>query len=283
MIKNRKALKIFLTILFILISMTIYCYVEYYDVIKNNQQNKEPLFFYTTSDKGDHLIAHAGGMIDDYIYTNSKEAYEQSIQAGLNFIEVDLQTTTDGHFVAIHDWDRFNKSIGKDGDKPLSLQEVLDSKIYGKYTPLDAKGIIDLLNKYPHIIMLTDKTRNVKEVARVFGKFNDRMIVQVFHIYDYIKALKYGIKYPTLRLKFGRRGVPEIYKKLMSWLNIKSIILGELSFNKNKDFIKELHDNKVAVILYGNPSYKIVDNAEQIKKYSGKYIDLVDSDKLNHL
>ena len=194
-----------------------------------------------------------------------------------------MQTTTDGHFVAIHDWERFNKSIGNDGDKPLSLQEVLDSKIYGKYTPLDAKGIIDLLNKYPHIIMLTDKTRNVKEVARVFGKFNDRMIVQVFHIYDYIKALKYGIKYPTLRLKFGRRGVPEIYKKLMSWLNIKSIILGELSFNKNKDFIKELHDNKVSVILYGNPSYKIVDNASQIKKYSGKYIDLVDSDKLNHL
>ena len=66
-------------------------------------------------------------------------------------------------------------------------------------------------------------------------------------------------------------------------VNVKSVILGELSFNKNKDYIKELHDKGVTVILYGNPSYKIVENKDEIKKYAGTYIDLFDSDNLNKL
>ncbi len=66
----------------------------------------------------------------------------------------------------------------------------------------------------------------------------------------------------------------------MNWLNVKSVILGEKSFNKNLDYIGKLHDKGTTVILYGNPSFKIVENPEKIKKYHGKYIDLVDSDFL---
>ena len=48
-------------------------------------------------------------------------------------------------------------------------------------------------------------------------------------------------------------------------------------------YIKELHDKGVAVILYGNPSFKIVENPELIRKYANEYIDLVDTDKVKSL
>ena len=200
----------------------------------------------------------------------------------MKFIEIDLQETTDDHFVAVHDWENFNKVTGRSGNSQLSLKEVMSSKIYGKYTPLDEKGIIELMEKYPHITMVTDKSRNIKKIAETFP-FHDRMIVQTFHLLDYIKALKHGLPYPTLRLKGGRRGIPLFYKKLMEFVNIKAVILGELSFNKNKEFIKELHDKGVTVMLYGNPLYQIVDHPDQVKTYAGSYVDLFDSDYMQHL
>ena len=45
------------------------------------------------------LIAHAGGLIDGYSYTNSKEALLKSISEGYQYIELDLYGTTDGSIV----------------------------------------------------------------------------------------------------------------------------------------------------------------------------------------
>ncbi len=273
---------IFLVLVVALITYICGWLAYYSDVIMAHRADKTPYPFYTTSSKGDHLIAHAGGKIGEHIYTNSKEAYEQALKRGMKFIEVDLSATTDGDYVAVHDWELFNTSIGLSGDKPQSLDTIHNSKIYGKYTPLDEKQIAQLMRDNPQLIMVTDKSRDVKHIASAFP-FPERMIVQTFHLYDYIKALKTGIKYPTLRLKGGRRGIPAYYKKLIEWTNVKSVILGELSFNKNKDYLKELHDKGVTVILYGNPSYHIVENPDEIKKYAGSYIDLVDTDTLNNL
>ena len=55
------------------------------------------------------FIAHAGGGIDQYIYTNSKEAIYKSIKNGFKLIEIDLQETDDEIFIGVHDWHRFKK------------------------------------------------------------------------------------------------------------------------------------------------------------------------------
>lgn len=259
-----------------------YFVLSYKDAVIANRNNHESYPFYTTGINDEHLIAHAGGAFENNIYTNSLEAIEGSIKEGRKFIEIDLLETTDGKFVAGHDWELVNKMIGRSGDKPVSSEEFLNSKLYGKYTPVDEKKIVELFEKYPDWIMVTDKSRNVTKIARTFPH-HDRMIVQVFGLIGYVKALNLGLKYPTLRLKGGRRGVKEIYKVFMDWINVKSVILGEKSFDKNRKYIKELHDKGVMVILYGNPRYQIVDNPEEIKKYAGEYIDLVDTDFLKSL
>ena len=117
----------------------------YADAIRQSRADKEPWPFYTTSSKGEHLIAHAGGEIDGHIYTDAKEAYEQSVKKGMKFIEVDLLETTDGDFVAAHDWELFNTSIGaaERQGAPRSLEEVQAAKIYGKYSTLDERQIAE--------------------------------------------------------------------------------------------------------------------------------------------
>ena len=242
----------------------------------------KPYPFYNDELAKQHLIAHAGGAIDGKVYTNSREAIEGSIKAGRKYIEIDLIETSDGEYIAGHDWERINQMTGRQGDKPLSKQEFLSSKLYGKYTPMSIEDVAELFEKYPDWVMVVDKIRDLDYLNKHLPYY-DRMIVQVFALHNYFKSLQLGYKYPTLRLKGGRRGVKEIYKVLMDIGNVKSVILGEKSFNKNKEYIGQLHDKGITVILYGNPSYKIVDNPEAIKANLYKYVDLIDSDHLSSL
>ena len=277
----KKTLKIIGVAILTTIIWGIGVFIWHGNVILDNIKDKTPHPFYNGND---HLIAHAGGAIDGNVYTNSREAVEGSILEGQKFIEIDLIKTSDGAYIAGHDWELVNEMTGKKDqkDKPQSLDEYKNAKILNKYTTMDEFDVAKLMDKHPNWVMLIDKARDIKHLAKTFAN-KDRIILQVYGLHGYFKALKYGFKNPVLRLKGGRRGIKEIYKVAMNWLNIKGVILGEKSFNKNMDYIKELHDKGVAVILYGNPSFKIVENPELIRKYSNEYVDLFDTDKVKSL
>ena len=55
------------------------------------------------------FIAHAGGGIDQYTYTNSLEAVNLSISKGFKLIEIDLRETKDKHFVGVNSWQKYKK------------------------------------------------------------------------------------------------------------------------------------------------------------------------------
>ena len=235
-------MKIFLRILAGIMVLAVVWFVVVFalwgEAALANIKDKTPYPFHNGEH---HLIAHAGGTIDGYVYTSSREAVEASIKAGMKFIEVDFIETSDGHYIAGHDWKLFNEATGHEdrGDEPLTLAEVKASKIHGKYTTMDANDVAELMRQYPDWILLVDKARDVEYIAELFP-FPKRVILQVYGLYGYMRALKAGIDYPTLRLKGGRRGVKEIYKLFMDWLNVKSVILGEKSFEKNLDYIVKL-------------------------------------------
>ena len=276
-----KFLKILIMLSLIVLLCGIAMFVRYISIIANNIQDNTPYFFHNGSD---HLIAHAGGAIDGNVYTDSREAVEEAIKYGYKFIEIDFIKSSDGAYVAGHDWEMVNKMTGREDlkDKPQSLEEYKNAKILNKYTTLDENDVAELMEKYPNWIMLIDKARDIKQLAKSFPH-KDRIILQVYGLHGYFKALKHGFKYVVLRLKGGRRGIKEIYKVAIDLLNIKGVILGEKSFNKNMEYIKELHDKGMAVILYGNPSFKIVESPELINKYANEYIDLVDTDTVKSL
>ncbi len=269
-----------LSVAFVLI--IIVAAILFAEPLYKNIQDTEPYPFYNGPY---NLIAHGGGAIDGKVYSNSLEAVEESINAGMKFVEIDLIKTSDGKYISGHDWKLFNDITDNTerGDEPMSFAEAKKAKIHGEYTVMDEKDIIALMEKYPDWVLLIDKARDIEHLAEVFAPYRDRVILQVYGLIGYARALRADVKYPTLRLKGGRRGVKEIYKVFMDWMNVKSVILGEKSFEKNLDYIGELHAKGTTVILYGNPRFKIVENPTEIKKYLNKYIDLVDTDTLRSL
>ena len=71
----------------------------------------------------DRYIAHAGGEIDGEIYTNSLEALTKSYLDGFRLFELDIIRTSDGHFVAAHDWELWSEMTSYDGELPPDLKE----------------------------------------------------------------------------------------------------------------------------------------------------------------
>lgn len=279
--KTQVFLGMFAIIFVVIIALAVSLFFSYFNVYKANVSDTEPYPFYNGGTEGNHLIAHAGGEIDGYQYTNSYEAVEASIKAKVKYIEIDLIKSSDNVYIGGHEED-FNKMINNPLSNPLSLQEIHSRKLYGKYSVIDETQIVELMRKYPDWILVTDKADDFEHLAKAFPCPN-RMIVEVFSILNYFKALKAGIRYPALQISAGRRKVSLAYKKLLKELNIKAITLGEKSFLNNLEYMKELHNQGVTILLYGNPYNNIVNDSELINKYVNQYLSLVYTDKAQEL
>lgn len=131
---------------------------------------------------GTNLVYHACGGIDGVDYSNSREAMDQTLEAGNKVIEVDFMFTGDGRLVCVHDW----KLLGF--SEIPSYSEFMSAPVYGRYTPLDAEAIVEYMMENPDIrIVLDTKEEQLQDVvAYIVGLCNgdtsviDRLIVQVY-------------------------------------------------------------------------------------------------------
>ncbi|MBR3628323.1 MAG: hypothetical protein IKN42_05720, partial [Elusimicrobia bacterium] len=220
-LKNKKKIiNIFIILVFlILISLQIFNFIF---PIKRNK------FYYSNKQviNENCLIAHACGQIDDKTDTNSLEAIIKSINNGYKFIEIDLCLTKDNEIVAMHDFKKFNKMTNTTNDF-YNVKEIKKQKIYNKYTPLTAEDINQIFTTNKDLFLVTDKIEDYDILLKNF-KFTDRMIVEVFSIDDYKKALKKGILYPALCFCSN-----DLIKDIIKY-NVKIVTTHIDFFNKNK-------------------------------------------------
>src|SRR5690606_19335972 len=103
------------------------------------------------------LIAHAGGGIDGLDYTNSEEAIKGSYKNGFRLFELDVTLSENGTAVVRHDWDdRYGQeSFSREG-QPLSYSDFMNSKYYGKYTPMDIPSVVKLMRRLDDIYVIID-------------------------------------------------------------------------------------------------------------------------------
>ena len=142
------------------------------------------------------FIAHAGGAIDGLNYTNCLEALDLSYSKGCKLFELDLVKTTDNKFVAAHHWEQYKTMTDYPGtidDTPLSEEEFLSLKIYGKYTPMNMDAINLWFQNHPDAILVTDKTNDPQKIYDDF-LFRDRVIMELFSWAAIDKAIELGIK-----------------------------------------------------------------------------------------
>lgn len=216
-------------------------------------------------------IAHGGG-IEEFTYTNSKEALLDSLEKGFRFIEIDMCVTTDRHIIGCHDWRYFKKITGlKNIDhEALSLNEVKKLHINNKYNVLTGNEIANIMKENLDFICVTDKIRDysllIKEIP-----FPERLIVEVFSVKDYLSALMAGIKHPAYCIW------AEHELEIARAFKFPIVTIGEYFFQTgNISAVKELHDAGVTILFFHGGAG---DNATFLQKHLGKSFSKVYTNK----
>jgi glycerophosphoryl diester phosphodiesterase len=216
------------------------------------------------------FIAHSGGSIDGFTYTNSLEAVESSIRRGYKMIELDLQITTDGFLVAAHDWTTFKKRSGLGPDaiseKPMSLAQFKSNSIDGRYTPLDEDMIRTVFLRHPELILVTDKIADFPRLAKAFP-FQERVIVEVFSPQDVAAAKASGISNPMLSIGNLEASLPMILQ-----LPVRHVALSINSLRRCPGAAKRIVESGRKVFLF------TTDDAALMARSVGSHVSAFYSD-----
>ncbi|WP_178022544.1 phosphatidylinositol-specific phospholipase C/glycerophosphodiester phosphodiesterase family protein [uncultured Paenibacillus sp.] len=132
--------------------------------------------------KAHRMVAHAMGGIEGLTYTNSYDAFLANYEKGFRVFEVDLLLSSEGRLVARHEWgESFTRQLGQQ-DKlapdrqgaVLTHAEFKAAKIQGIYEPLDWIDVLELMEQYPDVYIVTDtKQSTPDEIRRIFTQIVD--------------------------------------------------------------------------------------------------------------
>jgi glycerophosphoryl diester phosphodiesterase len=213
------------------------------------------------------LIAHAGGKIDNYIYTNSYQAVLNSIKNDIKIIEIDLRLTSDDVFVGIHSWDDIEKILNnkisssekkyfekKIINNNFSYQDINKLNFFLKYKIIDEFDINQIFKNNPDLILVTDKTNDFKKINMKFD-FNDRIIVEIFGPINFFKSLFYKFK-----KKVFASDLSFVHKLFINIFGISSISVDYnlLQNDDNVEFIENYISKNNEVFVYTVNDKKII-------------------------
>ena len=110
------------------------------------------------------LIMHGLGEIADVATLNCLEGFLTYYAQGARVFEVDLRMTSDHQVVLRHDW----RALWQDGISETSIPDLdsfLKRPLLGEYTPLSFRDLLQLMEEYPDICVITDTKFTDAEVV----------------------------------------------------------------------------------------------------------------------
>jgi glycerophosphoryl diester phosphodiesterase len=224
------------------------------------------------------FIAHAGGMIDKFIYTNSLEALNLNYERGFRLFELDIIKTSDGQFVAAHDWEHWADIVSFNGNLPISKEEFLKHRIYGKFTPMDINRINLWFKEHKDAILITDKVNQPKAFSELFIDKN-RLMMELFSL----DAVKEGIKVGIKSAIPSQNVIEDLWGnkvKKLKQLGISNIAISRNFIESNVDLLIELKENNIKAYVY-HVGFDIGKDEEYVVKYEMDYIYGLYADKWN--
>ena len=166
-------------------------------ILKNVTRNSNPIKLTSNynSYKKDVLryIAHGGGKIDGFVYTNSLEALNENYKKGFRLFELDIIETKNNKYVAAHDWSHWASISGYKGNLPPKIETFLSHKIHEKYTPLDISAINQWFSNHKDAILVTDKVNDPVKFSEQFID-SSRLMMELFDMNSLKQGLKLNIK-----------------------------------------------------------------------------------------
>lgn len=137
------------------------------------------------------FVAHAGGRIDNNIYTNSQESFINSVNNGINFIELDFLFTADNQIVCSHKFENIENFNLK--NRP-TYDEYKNCKINNQYNGITFDWLIAQLKENADIKIVFDtKEKDPSSLLSAMIEFSNlenfdifnRFIIQVYSIENY--------------------------------------------------------------------------------------------------
>ncbi|WP_343486325.1 hypothetical protein [Allomuricauda sp. d1] len=195
----------------------------------------------------DRFIAHAGGAVDGHAYTNTKNALDQNYEKGFRLFELDIIETSDGHFVAAHDWNMWSRFTEYSGKLPPTLEEFRNETIYGDYITMDMKAINDWFAAHPDAVLITDKISDPLAFADQFYD-KEKLIMELFSPMSVEEASNNGIRAmisqkPLLALKGNQID-------FLKANNVKYAAVSRRIIERKKKLMLKLRDSGIKVYVY---------------------------------
>jgi len=149
------------------------------------------------------FVAHGAGGVYGERITNSLEALEESYDNGFRFFEVDVEKTTDGKYILLHDWGRL-KWLYNSEPEPCSMQEFLNLKMVKGLTQLTLDGLMRWMQEHSDAYAVIDaKSDGLKVYKYIKDKYltvSSRVIPQAMSFEEYAELEKMGYKHIILTL-----------------------------------------------------------------------------------
>ncbi|MEX0288866.1 MAG: interleukin-like EMT inducer domain-containing protein [Flavobacteriaceae bacterium] len=218
--------------------------------VPQNLASKAAIFPKTKYDfepRNDRYIAHAGGEIHGVPSTNSVQALDANYKKGFRLFELDIIETSDGEYVAAHDWRMWARFTDYSGDLPVSKEAFLKRKIYGKYDTMDMDGINKWFGAHPDAILITDKVSDPIRFAKQFN-YKDRLIMELFSVMAIEEAAKHGISPMISQTPLNKlKGDKIAYLKAN---NVKHAAISRRIIRNNIGLLKKLREHDIKVYVY---------------------------------
>lgn len=153
---------------------------------------------FKTDYKNTEFVIHAGGSLENKFYLNCVEGVQQYIEQNCKLIELDFIFTSDNEIICSHIFECYQDYSLK--NRP-SLEQALNTPIFGKYSTLTFSKLIQILKENPDVKIVFDtKEENyIDLVSRMFeesenANFNlkRQMIIQVYSYENYLEMLEFN-------------------------------------------------------------------------------------------
>ncbi len=158
------------------------------------------------------LISHAGGGIEAGTYSNAREAFDLNYEEGHRYFEADLNWTSDGWLVLVHDWDERFSEWFLDADGRPSLEQFQKMRMRNGLSQMSLSDLYVWMLEHKDVYLVTDvKERNVaalRWIARSSRGLQERFIPQVYQLAEFSQARELGYRNIILTL-YRIDGPPE--------------------------------------------------------------------------
>lgn len=188
-------MKKLLLIIFVLLICTVCIYLVHKQVPDDNSYSIEQLSPYQKSH-----IAHGGGALGEYTYSNCYYAIKTYYDEGIRLFELDVEYTTDNIPVMLHSWDGFQfKYLGLERNVVYSYEEFINAKMINDWGQLSLESTITYMKtEFPEMFLITDTKADNRAllltISQQYSDVQDRIIPQVYNQEEYKYAKELGFK-----------------------------------------------------------------------------------------